>query len=56
VGAGFSPNAANALVELQTAFNAGKVQSGVRRTKLNTTPTSLEEFARDVFAPAYHAS
>ncbi|HEY6191812.1 MAG TPA: NAD(P)H-binding protein [Bacteroidota bacterium] len=56
VGAGFSRNAATALVELQTALNEGRVQRLARRTESNTTPTTLEAFARDVFAPAYRAS
>jgi uncharacterized protein YbjT (DUF2867 family) len=56
VGAGFSSNAAGALVELQTAFNEGRVQSLAKRTASNSTPTTLEQFAQDVFAPVYRAS
>jgi uncharacterized protein YbjT (DUF2867 family) len=55
VGAGFSPVAAGALVELQTAFNEGRVQRLAKRTASNSTPTTLEEFARDVFAPMYRS-
>ena len=53
--AGFSPNTVDAVVELFTALNEGRVQKMARRDALSTTPTTLEEFARDVFAPAYRA-
>ncbi len=56
VDAGFSPNAADSLVELQKAFNEGLIRSAVPRNQLNTTPTSLEDFAREVFAPAYRSA
>jgi uncharacterized protein YbjT (DUF2867 family) len=54
--AGFSASAADAYVEMYTAINAGRMQSIVRRNALNTTPITLEAFAREVFAPAYEAS
>jgi hypothetical protein len=41
---------------MYTAINAGRMQSIVRRNALNTTPITLEAFAREVFAPAYEAS
>lgn len=53
--AGFSVSAADAYVKMYTAINAGRIQSTVSRNALNTTPTTLEEFAREVFAPAYQA-
>lgn len=53
LSAGFSPDVAVALVELQAGFNDGRVMSTVKRTAANTTRTTLEEFAREVFAPAY---
>jgi uncharacterized protein YbjT (DUF2867 family) len=56
VGAGLSPNLAGALVELYTAVNSGEIQRLADRTDANTTGTTLEEFARDVFAPVYNAS
>jgi len=55
LGAGFSASAADAYVEMYTAINERRIQSTVRRNALNTTPTTLEEFAREVFAPAYQA-
>ncbi|MGH8592767.1 MAG: hypothetical protein ACREV3_02595 [Gammaproteobacteria bacterium] len=42
---------ADAYVEMYTAINEGRI-----RNTSNTTPTTLEEFAREVFAPAYQAS
>jgi uncharacterized protein YbjT (DUF2867 family) len=55
VGARFSPDAADAIVEMNDAFNTGRIQATFKRTRANTTPTTLEQFARDVFAPAYLA-
>ncbi|HEV8538743.1 MAG TPA: NAD(P)H-binding protein [Bacteroidota bacterium] len=54
--AGFSSTAANAVVELFMAFNEDRMRDMASRDASNTTPTTLEEFARDVFAPAYRAS
>ncbi len=56
LGAGFSASVADAYVEMYTAFNDGRIQSTMRRDASNTTPTTLEEFAREVFAPAYGAN
>jgi signal transduction histidine kinase len=47
---------ADAYVEMYTAFNDGRIQSTMSRNTLHTTPTTLEEFAREVFAPASQAS
>jgi uncharacterized protein YbjT (DUF2867 family) len=55
LGAGFSASVADAFVEMYTAFNEGRIQSTVTRTAASTTPTTLETFAREVFAPAYQA-
>jgi hypothetical protein len=54
--AGFSASGADALAELMTAFNEGHIQKTVSRDGSNTTPTTLEDFARDVFAPAFYAA
>jgi uncharacterized protein YbjT (DUF2867 family) len=53
---GVSPEFADALVELYMALNDQTLQSLVERNPSNTTSTTLEQFAREVFAPAYHAS
>ncbi|HEX9592118.1 MAG TPA: SDR family NAD(P)-dependent oxidoreductase [bacterium] len=55
VGAGFSASVADAYVEMYLALNEGRIQRAVTRTASNTTPTTLEEFAREVFVPAYQA-
>lgn len=52
-GAGFSASAADLFVEMNAAFNAGTIQATVRRSPANTTATTLEQFAREVFAPAF---
>lgn len=52
-GAGFSASAADLFVEMYAAFNAGTIQATVRRSPANTTATTLEQFAREVFAPAF---
>ncbi len=53
VGMGFSKSAADNFVEMYEAMNAGRIQAMANRTALSTTPTTLERFARDVFAPAF---
>ncbi len=53
VRAGMSEQAANLLVEMAQALNSQKTHSLEPRTAQNTTPTSYEAFATEVFAPAY---
>ena len=50
---GFSEASANEFIELYDALNTGRIQPTQPRTALTTTPTTLEEFARTVFAPAF---
>lgn len=52
VGQGFSESLADDYVEMSQGFNSGHI-GNEPRSKANTTPTSLEEFAGEVFAPAY---
>lgn len=54
--AGFSESAADTYIEMEKAFNDGLVKRTSERNAENTTPTTLEEFARDTFAPAYKGS
>ena len=54
-GGGLSPNAADMLIEIDRAINSGRVRA-VPRSPTNTTGTSLEEFAKTVFAPAFKAA
>lgn len=53
--AGFSADAARNFVEMNTAFNTGMIQKTLKRTAAGTTATTLEQFAREVFAPAFKA-
>jgi len=53
VAAGLSPSLANDYVEMYDAFNEGRVRSLQGRSAATTTPTTLEDFARASFAPAY---
>jgi uncharacterized protein YbjT (DUF2867 family) len=41
------------FIEMYKAFNEGVVVAQERRSAENSTPTSLEKFVQDVFAPAY---
>ena len=52
-GAGFSADVARNFVEMSAAFNAGIIQNTVKRSTANTTATTLEQFAREVFAPVF---
>src|SRR5713226_6389136 len=51
---GIPPKAAALYIEIYKAINAGVLVPQEPRSPENTTPTSFEEFIRDVFAPAYH--
>jgi uncharacterized protein YbjT (DUF2867 family) len=53
--AGFSPTSADLMVEMIDGFNTGRVGAREPRSPRTTTPTTIEEFARTVFAPAYGA-
>jgi uncharacterized protein YbjT (DUF2867 family) len=55
VQSGLSQSVAETYVEMSRGFNEGLIVPEPR-TAQNTTPTSLEEFAEKVFAPAYRAS
>jgi uncharacterized protein YbjT (DUF2867 family) len=51
-GAGFSSNLADLFVEMSRGLSTGLIR-GEARSKANTTPTTLEEFAKTTFAPAF---
>ncbi|OHV05522.1 NAD(P)H-binding protein [Mycobacterium talmoniae] len=51
---GLSPNAADLLIETNRGINSGRITAEPRSTS-NTTPTTLEEFAKTTFAPAFGA-
>ena len=52
---GMSSNMADLLLELAEAQNSGHLKVLEPRSPKNTTPTTLETFASEVFAPAYRA-
>jgi uncharacterized protein YbjT (DUF2867 family) len=54
LGQGISGNVADELIELAQATNQGLLRPTEARTHENTTPTTLEEFASETFAPAYN--
>ena len=53
IGMGMSPSAADAMLEMERGFNAGAIVPTQKRSPENSTRTTLEEFARTVFAPAF---
>jgi len=52
---GMSSNVADLMLEMFEALNTGHMKSREPRSPQNTTPTTLESFAAEVFAPAYRA-
>lgn len=55
-GMGMSPSVLEAMLEMERAFNTGAIVPTQKRRPENTTKTTLEEFARTVFARAYRAA
>ncbi len=51
---GFSPKKADVYIEMFKAINAGVLAAREPRSPENSTPTSFEQFVKDVFTPAYH--
>src|SRR5271155_3338420 len=51
---GVPPKGAAMYIEMYKAINAGVLIPLEPRSRENTTPTSIEQFAQDVFAAAYH--
>jgi uncharacterized protein YbjT (DUF2867 family) len=56
LGMGMSGSAVESLLEMERAINDGRIRSTQERNASNTTPTTLEEFARTVFAQSYRAA
>lgn len=50
---GMSPNMADLLLEMSEALNSGHMRPLEPRSPQNTTPTTIEAFVSEVFAPAY---
>jgi len=53
VSSGLSPDVARLFLEMNDGFNRGRVHPIQGRRPETTTPTTLEQFARDTFAPAF---
>jgi uncharacterized protein YbjT (DUF2867 family) len=54
IGNGFSASFADAIVEMDRAFNEGKAHPEKTRSPENTTATTLEQFSQEVFRKAYY--
>jgi aspartate-semialdehyde dehydrogenase len=52
----FLPDEADSYLEMVAALNSGKVRPSEPRLPAKTTPMTLEDFARSVFAPVYRAA
>jgi uncharacterized protein YbjT (DUF2867 family) len=52
---GVPPKGAAMYIEMYKAINAGVLVPLEPRSEENTTPTSIEQFVHDVFAPVYHS-
>ena len=54
LGLGMSANVVDEMIEMYRGMNEGIVRPSEARSADNTTPTTIEEFAETVFAPAYN--
>ena len=52
---GLPKNTADLLIEMWNGANAGLIVPQQPRSAANTTPTTLESFVSEIFAPAYRA-
>jgi hypothetical protein len=50
---GVPPKGAAMYIEMYKSINAGVLVPLEARSKENTTPTSIEQFVQDAFAPAF---
>jgi hypothetical protein len=50
---GMSENAASLILELSAALNSGHVAALEKRSAGNSTSTSIEQFVKEKFLPAY---
>ena len=56
VGAGVPEEAAGLYMEMTRSFNEGRVRPTRPRSPETTTPTSIERWAQEIFAPVWAAS
>ena len=52
---GLPKNTADLLIEMWNGANAGLIVPQQPRSAANITPTTLESFVSEIFAPAYRA-
>lgn len=55
-GAGMSERVIAAFLEMPRGFNSGLIRPTQERKAENTTPTTLEEFAKTAFSMAYRTA
>jgi len=53
---GLSASMVDLVLEMSESLNSGLMKAKETRSERNTTPTTLESFATEVFAPAYRAN
>ena len=56
MGAGLSENMVSLYIEMTCSLNEEKLMVQESRTDASTTPTTLEKFAQQVFAPAFRGA
>ncbi|TGE26455.1 NmrA family NAD(P)-binding protein [Hymenobacter metallicola] len=56
LGAGLSESMADLYLEMTQNLNEGRIMQHEVRTPANTTPTTLEQFAEQVFVPAFQGA
>ncbi len=56
LGLGMSENVVDEIIEMYRGMNEGIVRGLEDRSAENTTPTTIDEFAVTIFAPAYNVA
>ncbi len=56
IGMGMSGSVADAMLEMERAFNEGRIRPTQARSSENSTPTTLEEFAKTTFVRAFKSA
>ena len=56
LGLRMSTSVVDEMIEMYSGMNEGIVRGLEGRSAENTTPTTIDDFARSVFAPAYHGA
>ncbi len=56
IAMGMSPSAAESMLEMERAFNEGRIRPTQPRSTENSTPTTLEDFAKTAFVRGYNSA